>query len=453
MAKNYKQMALEIVACVGGEENVMRVTHCMTRLRFVIKDDAKVRLKELKQVEGVIQVIVAGGQYQVVIGTHVGDVYDAVGQVAHLQLGGEAENDGGKKKNPLEIAIDIVSGIFMPFMGAFMGAGLLKGILMLCTTYGLLDSAATTYTLLNAMADGVFVFLPIFLAHTAGIKFGASPYAAMAVAAAIVYPDITALFNAGASVTYFGVPVTLISYTSSVVPIIVAVFFQAKLEKFLKVRFPKIIEGIVVPLISLVVTCSLTFVVIGPVTNVVATGLANGINWLLGLCPPVAGFIFAMIYPVMIIFGLHWGILPISLNNFATLGGCPIMAITTGTNFGMAGAALGVSLKTKNVELKQIASSSFISALVAGVVEPALYGCVLKYKKPFVIVCLCNAVSGAILATSGAMLTAIISTCVLTIPTFVVMMGPAVIAAILISFFGSAAITYLFGFDDSMIEG
>lgn len=451
MAKNFEKMAGEIVNLVGGTSNVKSLTHCVTRLRFVLVDESKAQKQALEKVEGVIKVMQSSGQYQVVIGTDVGEVYDKILATTDIQGSKEVVADAGKK-NPLDTVVDTISGIFMPFMAGFSAAGLLKGILVLCTTLGVLDTANTTYTFLNAMADGVFYFLPIFLAHTAGVKFGASPYVSMAIAAAMVYPDISALFNSGAAASMFGIPVTLISYTSSVIPIIVAVFFQSKLEKFIAPKFPKIIRGIFVPMISLFVITSLTFFIIGPITNTVATAVANAIVWLLNLAPAVAGFVFALLYPVMIIFGLHWGFLPVSMNNFSVLGGDPIMAITTGTNFGMAGASLGIFLRTKNTKVKQISGSAFVSAFVGGVTEPAIYGCVLKYKRPFAIVCFCSAIGGAILAANGVMLTAFLSTCALTMPAFIAMMGVPYLIDIAIAFFGSCILTYLFGFNDSMVE-
>ena len=452
MAKNYNKMATDIIREIGGEGNVRSLAHCMTRLRFVVKDEKKVNLEALKKVEGVIQVMIAAGQYQVVIGTDVGDVYDEIGKTTNINLTGEAEEDGTVKKSPLNVAIDVISAIFLPFMGAFMAGGLLKGFLVVFTTVGWMDTAGTTYQILYAIADGVFNFLPVFLAYTAAKKFKAEPFVAMAVAAALVYPNISTLYNAGEAVSFFGIPVTLISYPCSVIPIVVAVFFQAKFEKLIKPIFPQVIRGIFVPLLSLVVTALLTFLVIGPVTNVVAVGLADGIGWLLDVCPPVAGFIFGAIYPIMLIFGLHWGLVPLVMNNFATIGADPIFAITLATNFALAGCAFGVFLKTKNPELKQTAASTGISAFVAGVTEPAIYGVVLKFKRPFVIVCLLDAIGGVLIATSGGMQTALISTCVLTIPAFVAMMGKIAAVVIAIGFFGGVILTYLFGYNDKMLD-
>lgn len=453
MAKNYRKMAEEIIERVGGEENVASVTHCMTRLRFKLKDESKVNMEELKKASGVIQVMIAGGQHQVVIGTDVGDVYDEIGKITKIKLDGEVADDGGKaKKSPLNIAIDTISGIFLPFMGAFMAAGLLKGLLVLLTTVGVLSDASTTYTILYAAADGVFYFLPIFLAYTAAKKFGADPFVAMAIGMSLVYPNIVNLFNAGEAVTFLGIPVTLINYTSSVVPIIVAVYAQSKLEKLLKPRLPQVVRNIFMPLISLVVIEVATLLIVGPVTNLIANGLANIIVTLLELCPPVAGFVFGLIYPPMIIFGLHWGLVPIVLNNIATLGYDMIFPITIATNFAIAGCVLGIFLKTKNKEMKELSGSTFISAFIGGVTEPAIYGAVLKFKRPYVIVCILDAIGGAIVATMGGVQTVSLSTCILTLPAMAAMMGVSAIIGSAIGFFGGAILTYIAGYNDKMLE-
>ena len=333
-----------------------------------------------------------------------------------------------------------------------MAAGLLKGFLVVFTTVGWLSTDGTTYQILYAIADGVFNFLPIFIAYTAGKKFKADPFVSMAIAAALVYPNISTLYSAGEAVHFLGIPVTLISYPCSVIPIVVAVFVQAKLEKVLKKIFPQVIRGIFVPLISLVVIALLTFLVIGPVTNIVAVGLADGISFLLDVCPPVAGFVFGAIYPIMLIFGLHWGLVPLVMNNFATMGADPIFAITLATNFALAGCAFGVFLKSKNQQMKQTAITTGISALVAGVTEPAIYGVVLKFKRPFVIVCILDAIGGMLIAISGGMQTALISTCVFTIPAFIAMMGVMAAIVIALGFFGGVILTYLFGYNDKMLD-
>lgn len=451
--KDYQQLARDIVALVGGPDNVNSLTHCVTRLRFKLKDESIAKTAKIEALKGVIQVMKASGQYQVVIGTDVTQVYDAVlGQnlLASGKSEEEQENGTEEKKTFLSVAIDTISGIFLPFIGAFMATGLLKGILVILTTVGALSAESTTYTLLFSLADGMLTFLPVFLAHTAGKKFGANPYVSMAIAAALVHPNITALFGGGAPVSFVGIPVTLINYQSSVIPIVVAVFLQAKLEKLVQPRIHQAVRGIIAPIISLVIIGMLTYMVIGPVSNFLAVTLSNGISALLGIAPPIAGAVLGALYPLMLIFGFHWGIIPLAMNNFATMGGDPLFAITMTTNFAVAGCTLGVLLKTRNQDVRELSLSAFVSALMGGVTEPAIYGVLLKYKKPFAIVCILSGIGGIILAMSGALLTAMLTGSLMTLPALVAMMGAPVAIAAAIGIIGGAVCTFLFGYNDNM---
>ena len=459
MAKDYNQLAKEIVAKVGGEENVISLTHCVTRLRFKLKDEAKADTDGLSKTKGVIKVLQAGGQYQVVIGNDVADAYNAILSTTNIKAAGEegvsavksAANPGKKKSVLGDTFVGIVSGIFMPFMGAFTAAGLIKGFLVLFTTLGVLDKEATTYTILYAAGDGVFYFLPVFLAYTAGKTFGAKPFVSMAIACALVYPNIVAL-NGAEGVTFLGLPVQMISYTSSVLPIIAICFVQAQLEKVLYKYIPKIVSGMLVPLIAVLVLVPVGFLVIGPVTNLVGNILASIITSLINLCPPIAGFLMAALWPVMIIFGVHWAFIPVALNNMMTLGYDNILPLTVGCNFGIAAATLAVFLKTRNNELKENAGPSVISALIGGVTEPAVYGVLLRFKKPMVIVCLVNGIGGAICAAFHVVRDTQISVNLLTMPAIYAVYGPWGIVAIVLSFVGSFILTWLFGFSDKMLE-
>lgn len=462
MAKDYNALAKTVVELVGGEENVISLAHCMTRLRFKLKDESKANTEKLNSTPGVIQVMQAGGQYQVVIGTDVTDVYDAILAGTKIKAASseqapvqETESDTPEKKESMVATlIDIVSGIFTPFLGAFTGAGLLKGFMVLFVTLGVLDKSTTTYAILNAAGDGVFYFLPIFLAYCAGSKFGAKPFISMAIASALVYPNITALFSATdpIAVDFFGIPVHMISYTSSVLPIIAACFVQAKLEKLLNRVIPKMLRGIFIPVLDLLILVPLTFIVVGPVTDMLGNGLSTIIEAGMHLCPPLGGFLMAALWPVMIIFGIHWAFVPIALNNLAVLGYDYLLPLTVGCNFGIAAACLAVFFKTKNKELKEIAGPDVISALIGGVTEPAVYGVLLKFKKPMVIVCLVNGIGGAICGIFNVTRNVQMSVNLLTIPAVWAVYGPWGVVAIVVSFVGSFALTWLFGYSDKMLE-
>jgi len=462
MAKDYNALAKTVVELVGGEENVISLAHCMTRLRFKLKDESKANTEKLNSTPGVIQVMQAGGQYQVVIGTDVTDVYDAILAGTKIKAASseqapvqETESDTPEKKESMVATlIDIVSSIFTPFLGAFTGAGLLKGFMVLFVTLGVLDKSTTTYAILNAAGDGVFYFLPIFLAYCAGSKFGAKPFISMAIASALVYPNITALFSATdpIAVDFFGIPVHMISYTSSVLPIIAACFVQAKLEKLLNRVIPKMLRGIFIPVLDLLILVPLTFIVVGPVTDILGNGLSTIIEAGMHLCPPLGGFLMAALWPVMIIFGIHWAFVPIALNNLAVLGYDYLLPLTVGCNFGIAAACLAVFLKTKNKELKEIAGPDVISALIGGVTEPAVYGILLKFKKPMMIVCLVNGIGGAICGIFNVTRNVQMSVNLLTIPAIWAVYGPWGVVAIVVSFVGSFVLTWLFGYSDKMLE-
>lgn len=454
MAKDFNALAKSVVENIGGEENVVSLTHCVTRLRFKLKDESAANDEAVAKIPGVIKVLRSGGQYQVVIGNEVTDAYNAVLKNFNIKAAGEdsapdADAPKGKRKVG-EVLVDMISGIFMPFMGAFMGAGLLKGFLVLFTTLGWLDKAGTTYAIWNAAGDGVFYFLPIFLAYCAGKKFGAKPFVTMALGAALVYPSMVALKGA-ADITFMGIPVNMISYTSSVLPIIALAYVQAQFEKLMTKCLPKMLQGMLIPLFDLVVLVPLGFIVIGPVTDTVGNVVAGAINAGLNLCPPVAGYLMAALWPVMIIFGIHWGFVPIALNNMAVLGYDYILPLTVGCNFGIAAACLAVFLKTKNADLKQTAGTSTVSALIGGVTEPAVYGVLLKYKKPMIIVCLVNGIGGALCAMFHVTRDVQIAVNVLTLPAIYAVYGIWGIVAIVISFVGSFVLTWMFGFKDSMI--
>ena len=459
MAKDYNALAKGVIDHIGGEENVQSLTHCVTRLRFRLKDESKVDESGLAKVPGVLKVLKASGQFQVVIGQDVTEAYDAILANYKIEAGGEVEADpaetkadkGGKKFDFAGMLADTVSGIFMPFMGAFMGAGLLKGVLVLLTTFSLLDKASSTYTILYAAADGVFYFLPMFLAYCAGKKFGGSPFLTMALAAAMLYPDFAALKNSETAVTFLGIPVTMISYSSTVLPIIVAAFVQAKIEKFLNRSLPKTIRSIFTPLIIMVVVFPLIVLVVGPVTDVVGRVLANIIKSALDFAPAVGGFLMAALWPIMIIFGVHWGMVPIVMNNHAVLGYDYILPLTVGTNFGIAAAVFAISLKSKRPETKEMAGTAAVSAFVGGVTEPAIYGILMKCKTVFAAVCLANGIGGAICGVMHVTRDVMITVNGLTLPAIAAVYGPWGIVAIVISMIAGFAAGYIL-FKDEMMD-
>lgn len=450
MAKNYDQLAKDIIKNVGGKENVLSLVHCATRLRFKLKDKEKVNKAVLEKLEGVITVVESAGQFQVVIGNSVGEVYNTIGKVTGVALNSNSEEGSSGKNGFVGAAIDIISSIFTPILAAMCGAGILKGLLMLCTTMGWMANSSGTYKILYAACDSVFYYMPVVLAYTSAKKFNANPFVAVAVAGALLYPNMTALFAAKESINFLGIPVVLISYPSTVIPIILAVYVLSRLEKLLNKTLPTVCKNFITPTVCLAVIVPLTFLVIGPIGDTLGRLLASGYSFLYNINPMIGGAIVATVWPVLIIFGLHWGFVPVVTNNLAIYGRDTLFTITGPNNFAQAGAALGVFLKTKNTKLKAIAGSAAGTGLF-GITEPAIYGVTLKYKKPFVIACIASGIAGGITGYVGAGASALVGASILTLPAFIGQGFVGFLIACVIAYLGAAIGTYLFGFNDKML--
>lgn len=402
---------------VGGEKNVNSLVHCATRLRFKLKDESVADTQKLKQDPDVIQVVQSGGQYQVVIGSNVADVYQAIVDEQGLtdQSGTEDQS-----KNPLNRLIDIISSIFTPFLGAMAAAGILKGFLSLATVLGWLSADTGAYQILFATADGVFTFLPVMLAFTAAKKFKTNQFLSVAIAMALVYPAITQLAGAGGAVDFFGLPIVLAQsgYTSSVIPIILAVWVQSKFEPLVKKVIPQFLQMIFVPMIVLLVMVPLTFLLLGPIGTVIGNGLGSLFNSIYSFSPLVAGLIMGSLWQVFVMFGMHWGFVPIMFLNIEQYGFDVMVPMLLPAVLAQGGAALAVAIRTKDTKLRSLGISSTITSLF-GITEPTVYGVTLPLKKPFVIACLSAGIGGAMIGFAGvkAFSSGLVS--LLTIPTFI----------------------------------
>lgn len=402
---------------VGGEKNVNSLVHCATRLRFKLKDESVADTQKLKQDPDVIQVVQSGGQYQVVIGSNVADVYQAIVDEQGLtdQSGTEDQS-----KNPLNRLIDIISSIFTPFLGAMAAAGILKGFLSLATVLGWLSADTGAYQILFAAADGVFTFLPVMLAFTAAKKFKTNQFLSVAIAMALVYPAITQLAGAGGAVDFFGLPIVLAQsgYTSSVIPIILAVWVQSKFEPLVKKVIPQFLQMIFVPMIVLLVMVPLTFLLLGPIGTVIGNGLGSLFNSIYSFSPLVAGLIMGSLWQVFVMFGMHWGFVPIMLLNIEQYGFDVMVPMLLPAVLAQGGAALAVAIRTKDTKLRSLGISSTIISLF-GITEPTVYGVTLPLKKPFVVACLSAGIGGAMIGFAGvkAFSSGLVS--LLTIPTFI----------------------------------
>ncbi len=402
---------------VGGEKNVNSLVHCATRLRFKLKDESVADTQKLKQDPDVIQVVQSGGQYQVVIGSNVADVYQAIVDEQGLtdQSGTEDQS-----KNPLNRLIDIISSIFTPFLGAMAAAGILKGFLSLATVLGWFSADTGAYQILFAAADGVFTFLPVMLAFTAAKKFKTNQFLSVAIAMALVYPAITQLAGAGGAVDFFGLPIVLAQsgYTSSVIPIILAVWVQSKFEPLVKKVIPQFLQMIFVPMIVLLVMVPLTFLLLGPIGTVIGNGLGSLFNSIYSFSPLVAGLIMGSLWQVFVMFGMHWGFVPIMFLNIEQYGFDVMVPMLLPAVLAQGGAALAVAIRTKDTKLRSLGISSTITSLF-GITEPTVYGVTLPLKKPFVVACLSAGIGGAMIgfASVKAFSSGLVS--LLTIPTFI----------------------------------
>lgn len=402
---------------VGGEKNVNSLVHCATRLRFKLKDESVADTQKLKQDPDVIQVVQSGGQYQVVIGSNVADVYQAIVDEQGLtdQSGTEDQS-----KNPLNRLIDIISSIFTPFLGAMAAAGILKGFLSLATVLGWFSADTGAYQILFAAADGVFTFLPVMLAFTAAKKFKTNQFLSVAIAMALVYPAITQLAGAGGAVDFFGLPIVLAQsgYTSSVIPIILAVWVQSKFEPLVKKVIPQFLQMIFVPMIVLLVMVPLTFLLLGPIGTVIGNGLGSLFNSIYSFSPLVAGLIMGSLWQVFVMFGMHWGFVPIMFLNIEQYGFDVMVPMLLPAVLAQGGAALAVAIRTKDTKLRSLGISSTITSLF-GITEPTVYGVTLPLKKPFVVACLSAGIGGAMIGFAGvkAFSSGLVS--LLTIPTFI----------------------------------
>lgn len=407
MANKYDGLARIIIQNVGGKSNILSLTHCITRLRFKLKDESKANTDILKETDGVVTVIQSGGQYMVVIGNHVPDVYDAVISVGHLESVAAAPREGGddgpkEKMNPFDAFVSIVTGVFTPFLGVMSACGIIKGFLALFSAVGILNSTGPTYNILYSLADASFYFLPVILGYTSAKRFKLPEMEGLIIGAALIYPYV--LSGSGYDVSsLFGIPVSMPpsgDYTSSVMPVIAAVAFAAWFEKKFKKYIPDVVKLFAVPLITCFVTICLTFWIIGPVTSLVSSGLNFVFSAIAGFSPILMGLVTGGLWMALVMFGLHWALAPIAITNLMTFGSDRTLVGTFGHSFALTGVILGIMYKTKDKKLKSLCAPAAISGL-AGVTEPAIYGIALPKKAPFIRACVISAVGGAAIMAMG----------------------------------------------------
>lgn len=399
MAKiDYAALAPDLLEKVGGQDNVSSLAHCATRLRFVLKDESKADTDAIKNTSGVVTVVQAGGQYQVVIGNDVPEVYDAL--MNRLGPVGGGDEAPAERKNPLDAFIALISGIFSPMLWTLAGTGLFKAFLAMFVTFGWISDTSDTYTVLYAASDAFMNFLPLVLAVTAARHFKANQFTAMAIAGALVYPSIIAM-NDGGSHTFLGIPLIIMSYTSSVIPIIVSVWVQSHLERWLLKVIPSAFRNFMTPWIVVLVMVPLTLLTIGPATTYLANGVAAAVQWLFNTVPLLGGAVMGGLWQVFVMFGLHWGLVPIMTQEITSNGYSVLYGPIEAAVLAQAAAGLAVMLRTRDRKTRELAGPASLSGFLAGVTEPIIYGINLPRKLPFYFGIVGGAIGGALGAIAG----------------------------------------------------
>ncbi|WFA83300.1 beta-glucoside-specific PTS transporter subunit IIABC [Paenibacillus amylolyticus] len=443
---DHKKMGDDIVRLVGGEANINGLVHCATRLRFDLKDSKKAERETLEKHDGIITVVESGGQFQVVIGSNVAHVYAEI--MKNRDFGGDSSSSAessGEKTSLLSKVFEIISGSFSPLIPAMAGSGMLKALLTVLTMLGWMSDTSDTYLILSAAGNAVFYFLPIFLGITLGMKLKANPYVAGVIGAALMEPSFTGLMDKGSDVSFLGIPVVMMNYSASVFPIFISISIYAVLDKLLKKIILKDLQLFLVPMIALMIMVPLSAMAFGPFGTTVGDWISSGVTWLIGVSGILSGVVLGGFMTFMVVFGLHWGFTPITIQNIG-VGGDPIEAMAAAAVFAQIGVAFGIFLKAKkNKTLRTLAGSTSLTGLLAGVTEPIVYGLILRYKRVIPIVVIAGAIGGAINGHFGVKMTAYVFHNIFAIPVYT----PTVVYVIAIacSFAVAAVLTVMFGYE------
>lgn len=401
---NYSELANDILKKIGGKENVSNLTHCVTRLRFELRDNSIPNVAELEALEGVMKVVDTGAQLQVVIGNKVKDVYaevvNAMGGEVNLEENStqdesKTETKTTKKGKLFDIFAAMISGIFAPTLGVMAGTGMLKGLLSVLLVTKVLSADTGTYKVLYAISDAVIYFFPIFLGASAAKYFKLNQYTGIAIGAIMLYPNIIEIASKNAPISFMGLPMTISNYSSTVFPVILAAWFASKLEKISDKYAPKSVNFFLVPLIVLVVMIPLTFFVVGPLMIGLGVVLSKVVSSVYSFSPILGGIALGGPWILIVIFGLHWAFIPLFINELVGTGSSAMLGLLTANQFAMAGAAIAVALKTRDLRMKELSWSTG-GACLLGVSEPVIYGVLMPLKKPLVMAVIGGSIGGAI---------------------------------------------------------
>lgn len=398
----FENEAKEIVGLVGGEANVVSLVHCATRLRFELKDGSKFQKEKLEKLSYVLKVLVSGGQYQVVIGPNVDAYYDAIFAVTKIQGGNNTTSQSTEKVKLSDKILKVISGAFSPLIPLMAGSGMIKALLTLFTTIGVMSDSSSTYLILSAAGNACFYFMPVFLGITISKQLKANAFVGGAIGAALLEPNFTGLLSAEGAVNFLGIPVTPIDYQATIFPIFIAILVYAYLDKSLRKVTPQSLQCFLVPMVCLMIMVPFTVILFGPVGTTIGNYVSSFVMWLFSISGTLAGIVLGAAYPFLTMLGLHWGFTPITLQNLDQFGGDIIEGVCVCAVWAQMGIALGSYLKAqKNSKLKSIAGPTFITGFFAGVTEPILYSIVMEYKRLMVVVAISGACGGAIAGTLG----------------------------------------------------
>ena len=394
----YTELAKEILEQVGGENNVSNLTHCVTRLRFNLKNDSLADIEKIKQMDGVVGCVQKGGQTQVIVGPHVKDVFDEVNKLGNMTSDEKPEKDD---KNAFAKLLDVIAAIFIPIVGALAGSGMVKAILALSTNFGWMSTESQTYYILNLMGDAVFYFLPFLIATTAAKKFNTSPLLALVFAGILLHPDLTALRTEGIEAAFLGIPIKLAVYSSSVIPIILIVLLQSYVERFMQKITPNVVKIFVVPMIVILVVGPIGLIVLGPIGAVIGEYLAQGFTFLDERASWLVPFLVATFAPFLVMTGMHYSLGAVQATQRAAVGyGSILTPATLSYNMAQGGAVIAFAVRTKNKKLKTLATSTGLSCFM-GVTEPALYGITLQHKRTLAATMIGAGVAGLYAGITG----------------------------------------------------
>jgi len=451
---DYENTAQELIILVGGKKNITFVTHCATRLRFNLKKTNKMDIEAIKGLKGVLGAVDKGGQLQIIIGNDVSHLYRAVMEIGKFEF--SESNRKNENYSVIEKIFDVISGIFTPILPVITGAGMIMAMLVILESLDIISPDSQSYYMFDLIADSGFYFLPIFLAYSSAQKFKANPYIAMMIASTLIHPDFTALIDLNEQVKFLGLPVTLASYASSVIPVILTTWLLSYVEKFADYISPKPMKFFLKPLISIFIVAPAAFIIIGPLGTVIGDQFAGLVAYLSMNLGWAVAVVLSTLSPLLVMTGMHYSLIPITMTGFVQNGYdmilSPAMLVS---NVAQGAAAIAVGLKTKNIGIKQLALSSGFTG-VLGITEPAMYGINLRFKRPFIAVMIGGGIGGLYAGITGLASYGMAIPGLASLPIFISPEGSRnfinALISIAISFVVTFVLTWILGFEDVPVE-